>query len=73
VNFDPFHAATGVMHAAKREIAKSHYDRNHDGRCDRSVCQGIDFWVRGIHPSVRSTKPIPGPRWRICRSFTASS
>ncbi|MEA2486085.1 MAG: peptide/nickel transport system substrate-binding protein [Actinomycetota bacterium] len=55
VNFDPFHAATGDLKAAKREMAKSRYDSNHDGRCDASACSGIDFWVRGVHPEQART------------------
>jgi peptide/nickel transport system substrate-binding protein len=46
LNFDPYHAATGDLHEARREMARSRYDSDHDGRCDVSVCRGILLWVR---------------------------
>ena len=45
VNFDPYHAAAGDLQAARREMAASRYDTNHDGQCDASACQGLLAWV----------------------------
>jgi peptide/nickel transport system substrate-binding protein len=50
LNFDPFHAATGDLKQARREMARSRYDSNHDGKCDASVCRGMSLWVRPDHP-----------------------
>ncbi|MEA2508661.1 MAG: peptide/nickel transport system substrate-binding protein [Actinomycetota bacterium] len=55
LNFDPFHAAAGDLKAAKREMAKSRYDSNHDGRCDASVCRGIGLMARGFMPEQAAT------------------
>lgn len=43
VNYDPFptSADQGDVAAARQEMSRSHYDRNHDGRCDATVCQSV--------------------------------
>jgi peptide/nickel transport system substrate-binding protein len=50
LNFDPYHAATGDLKAARREMSRSRYDSNHDGRCDGSVCRHILVWARTDKP-----------------------
>lgn len=39
-NYGP-HPQNGDLAAARTEMARSRYDRNHDGRCDASVCQNV--------------------------------
>jgi peptide/nickel transport system substrate-binding protein len=50
LNFDPYHAATGDLKEARREMARSRYDSDHDGRCDAAVCRHMLLWVRSDHP-----------------------
>jgi peptide/nickel transport system substrate-binding protein len=51
LNFDPYHAATGDVDLARREMAKSRYDRNKDGRCDARVCRRLLFIAREDQPA----------------------
>ena len=50
LDYDPYATSghRGDLTAAEAELAKSRYDRNHDGVCDVSVCRGIRavpfFW-----------------------------
>jgi peptide/nickel transport system substrate-binding protein len=50
LDYDPYATPGhhGDLAAAKDQLAKSRYDRNHDGVCDVSVCRGIRavpfFW-----------------------------
>jgi peptide/nickel transport system substrate-binding protein len=50
LDYDPYATPghQGDLAAAKAELAKSPYDRNHDGVCDVPVCRGISavpfFW-----------------------------
>jgi peptide/nickel transport system substrate-binding protein len=39
-DYDP-HPLGGDVAAARAEMARSRYDRNHDGRCDAAVCKRI--------------------------------
>lgn len=55
LNFDPYHATTGDLKAAKHEIARSRYDSNHDGHCDGSVCRGIRLWTQASSPQSVAT------------------
>jgi hypothetical protein len=48
--FDPFHAATGDLAAAKSEMAQSPYDHDHDGVCDDPACSGIELVGTTFHP-----------------------
>jgi hypothetical protein len=43
VSYDPYGARSRSerIARARREMALSRYDRNHDGRCDAAVCQGV--------------------------------
>ena len=44
LNFDPFDSRDGPdLDAARREMAESRYDRDHDGLCDAAVCSGIEL------------------------------
>jgi peptide/nickel transport system substrate-binding protein len=42
-NYDPYEtpAHRGDLRAARRELARSRYDRNHDGICDATVCKNV--------------------------------
>jgi peptide/nickel transport system substrate-binding protein len=42
-NYDPFAtpAHRGDLQAARRELARSRYDRNHDGICDAPACKNV--------------------------------
>jgi peptide/nickel transport system substrate-binding protein len=57
LNFDPYHAATGDLAAARREMAASSYDRNHDGRCDDKACKNIALWVNRDAPEQIAAGP----------------
>ncbi len=50
LNFDPYHAVTGDVAAAKQEMSRSSYDRNADGTCDVPACDGIRLLVRDDQP-----------------------
>lgn len=50
LNFDPYQAATGDLKEARKEMARSRYDSDHDGRCDAAVCRDMHLWVRADHP-----------------------
>lgn len=83
-NFDPFGAADGPdLDAARREMSRSPYDHDDDGRCDDPVCTGFDFPL--IQPfdalsraRVATAKGIAGdieplglePRFRYVRDPT---
>jgi ABC-type transport system substrate-binding protein len=49
LNYDPYRASTGDLKAAWREMAKSRYDSNHDGRCDGPVCHFPFLDTPGFH------------------------
>jgi peptide/nickel transport system substrate-binding protein len=51
LNFDPYDAATGNLKMARREMAKSRYDRDGDGECDVSACRGLDIMARVDQPA----------------------
>ncbi|MEA2508663.1 MAG: peptide/nickel transport system substrate-binding protein [Actinomycetota bacterium] len=55
LNFDPFHASSGDLKAAKREMAQSRYDTNHDGRCDAPQCRNILLWADTSRPGAVPT------------------
>src|SRR5205085_11593660 len=48
LNFDPYSVAKGDLAASRREMRRSRYDTNHDGRCDAPACRGLVLWV---HPT----------------------
>jgi peptide/nickel transport system substrate-binding protein len=62
-NYDPYSTpdSAGDLAAAKKEMALSRYDRNADGVCDRSVCEGL------VAPAISG---IPGIE-KIVQSITA--
>jgi ABC-type transport system substrate-binding protein len=43
VSYDPYRTASSSerLARARREMSRSRYDRNHDGRCDAAVCRGV--------------------------------
>lgn len=52
LNFDPFGARDGPdLDAARREMAASAYDRDHDGACDEVVCSGIRLVAPDYDPA----------------------
>jgi ABC-type transport system substrate-binding protein len=77
LNFDPYHAATGDLKAARREMARSRYDPNHDGRCDGSLCRGILLWTNRDEPQqVATARKVAGDLKRIglgVRVYTPSA
>src|SRR4029077_8494349 len=42
----------GDLEAAKREMGKSRYDRNHDGVCDAAACRSVLAPVRNDDPAI---------------------
>jgi peptide/nickel transport system substrate-binding protein len=48
LDYDPYATADhrGNLPAARFEMARSRYDRDHDGRCDARVCKGLFAPVR---------------------------
>jgi peptide/nickel transport system substrate-binding protein len=53
LNYDPYETPghRGDVRAAREEMAKSRYDRNHDGVCDAPACKGLLAPVRNDEPS----------------------
>jgi peptide/nickel transport system substrate-binding protein len=55
-NYDPYAtpAHRGDLQAARREMARSRYDRNHDGICDATVCMNLLLltWMDGPQPAM---------------------
>jgi len=58
--YDPYQTPNeaGDANLAKKEMAKSKYDSNHDGVCDASVCKNVLFVNRNIVPHVNMTPSI---------------
>jgi peptide/nickel transport system substrate-binding protein len=52
--FDPYKTPdeAGSVDLAKKEMAKSKYDTNHDGTCDASACKNILYLNRNSPPHV---------------------
>jgi peptide/nickel transport system substrate-binding protein len=66
LNFDPYHATTDDLKAARREMARSRYDSNHDGRCDRPACRTILLWADRSRPqSVPAARQVARDLKRI--------
>jgi peptide/nickel transport system substrate-binding protein len=66
LNFDPYHASTGHLKTARREMARSRYDSNHDGRCDAPVCRSIRLWADRAQPwTVPAARTIASDLKRI--------
>ncbi|MEA2486082.1 MAG: peptide/nickel transport system substrate-binding protein [Actinomycetota bacterium] len=66
LNFDPYHASTGDLKAARREMASSRYDSNHDGRCDRPACKNVRLWADRTQPaSVLTARKVARDLKRI--------
>jgi peptide/nickel transport system substrate-binding protein len=53
LDYEPYETRRhgGDLDAARREMAKSRYDRNGDGRCDAPVCKGLLAPVRNDDPT----------------------
>jgi peptide/nickel transport system substrate-binding protein len=55
-NYDPYAtpAHAGDLRAARRELSRSRYDRNHDGICDAAACKRglILTWRAGANPAM---------------------
>ncbi len=55
-NYDPYATPShrGDLQAARREMARSRYDRNHDGICDAPACKRglILTWRAGAQPAM---------------------
>jgi peptide/nickel transport system substrate-binding protein len=55
-NYDPYGtpANEGDLRAARREMAKSRYDRNHDGICDAPACKNLlaVTWMDTAQPAM---------------------
>jgi peptide/nickel transport system substrate-binding protein len=53
LDYDPYETAggRGDVEAAREEMSKSRYDRDHDGICDASVCKGLLAPVRNDEPT----------------------
>jgi peptide/nickel transport system substrate-binding protein len=53
LDYDPYGTPShrGDVKAAREEMAKSRYDRNHDGVCDAPACKGLLAPVRNDEPS----------------------
>jgi peptide/nickel transport system substrate-binding protein len=55
-NYDPYGTAAhgGDLRAARREMARSRYDRNHDGICDAPACKNLLLltWTDGAQPAM---------------------
>jgi peptide/nickel transport system substrate-binding protein len=53
LDYDPYDTPghRGDVEAAREEMAKSRYDRNHDGVCDAPACKGLLAPVRNDEPS----------------------
>jgi ABC-type transport system substrate-binding protein len=64
VDYDPYRTpdAGGDLGAARREMARSRYDHDHDGRCDDPVCRD----VRGL---TRSSDYFPEQARVIARNL----
>jgi peptide/nickel transport system substrate-binding protein len=62
VNYDPYGPDhSGNLAAAKKEMALSKYDLNHDGICDVPACRAIIFPVRRQRPErIQISKGIKG-------------
>jgi peptide/nickel transport system substrate-binding protein len=54
LDYDPYETpgARGDLDAARKEMAKSRYDRDADGACDAAVCKGIAALVRTDNPTI---------------------
>jgi peptide/nickel transport system substrate-binding protein len=50
LTFDPFHGPAADLSTARAEMARSRYDRDHDGRCDAAVCRGLVMIARSDQP-----------------------
>ena len=59
-NYDPYASAneSGDLAKAKQEMSQSKYDKNHDGKCDSSVCNNVLFVNRNIEPFTKYTPII---------------
>ena len=54
LDYDPYPTPGhhGDLEAAKREMRKSRYDRNHDGVCDAVTCRSVLAPVRNDDPAI---------------------
>ena len=54
LDYDPYETpgGRGDLEAAQGEMAKSRYDRDHDGVCDAPVCSGLLASVRSDDPAI---------------------
>ncbi|MGZ8707589.1 MAG: ABC transporter substrate-binding protein [Gaiellaceae bacterium] len=53
LDYDPYETSghRGDLEAARKEMAKSRYDRNRDGKCDAAACRGLLAPTRSDDPS----------------------
>jgi peptide/nickel transport system substrate-binding protein len=65
LNFDPYHASSGDLKAAKREMARSRYDTNHDGRCDAAACRRVVLWVYRSPTTLATARKVARDLKRI--------
>ena len=54
LDYDPYETpgGRGDLEAAQGEMAKSRYDRDHDGVCDAPACSGLLALVRNDDPAI---------------------
>jgi hypothetical protein len=59
-SYDPYETTAhgGDLEAAKAEMARSRYDRNHDGICDAPACSGIRMLVKQSDPVRVAASPL---------------
>jgi peptide/nickel transport system substrate-binding protein len=59
IGYDPFGVGTsGDVDAARREMGRSRYDADADGRCDAAVCRSIPLLVGNVPESVSAGRAI---------------
>ena len=60
LDYHPYRTAghAGDLDAARAEMARSRYDRNHDGRCDHRACRAIPGAVNNVAPLPRMARAI---------------
>ena len=66
LDYDPYATPGhhGDLEAAKREMRKSRYDRNHDGVCDAAACRSVLAPVRNDDPSIIRLGHVAGAALR---------
>jgi peptide/nickel transport system substrate-binding protein len=63
IGYDPFGVGTsGDVAAARREMEKSRYDADADGRCDATICRSIPLLVNSFNPGAVSAARAIAPQ-----------